>query len=421
MKKIIILFVIFFIAALIRYYLSNYFQREIIIEGVREKDIYFGETINLNNDISLSYSNGIVLAFQMVNRLGGINGRKLNLFIYDDDYNKDKAVKNAKILLEYENVLGLIGTWGTPTSYSIYDEVIGQKNIPFIAPLTGSNLIKSSPDNIMMLRPSYKSEISVILNHLNSLGLRNIAVIYQNDEYGISCFNDLSDLYSLNNYDINIIPATYERNSNYLYDAYKKILDDQDPFVNSYKRNAAVLNLDVILIFGTSKQEFHIINYFKKLKPSMYFYNISFVGDNTEKLKNIKNKSNIYLTNVIDISDRNFPILYNNLIKEVKISNGKNKILNVQINLNHNLIEGFVAGLFAANILKKMNPKYINRENFIKELYLDKENYVQIFDMKLGPFISSKVSRGLHTVYLSKYDEKTDKYNVISESKQIPT
>ena len=105
----------------------------------------------------------------------------------------------------------------------------------------------------------------------------------------------------------------------------------------------------------------------------------------------------------------------------MKISNGKNKILNVQINLNHNLIEGFVAGLFAANILKKMNPKYINRENFIKELYLDKENYVQIFDMKLGPFISSKVSRGLHTVYLSKYDEKTDKYNVISESKQIPT
>lgn len=421
MKKIIILFVIFFIAASIRYYLSNYFQKEIIVEGVREKDIYFGETVNLNNVVPLSYSNGIVLAFQMVNRLGGINGRKLNLFIYDDDYNKDKAIKNAKILLEYDNVLGLIGTWGTPTSYAIYDQVIGQRSIPFIAPLTGSNLIRSEPDNIMMLRPSYHSEISVILKHMNSLGLKNIGVIYQNDEYGISCFNDLSDIYSVNNYNINIIPATYERNSTYLYDTYKNILDDQDPFIDSYKRNSAALNLDAILLFGTARQQIHIINYFKKLKPSIYFYGISFVGENTEKLKTLKNKSNIYMTNVINVNDRSFPILYSNLIKEMKISNDKNKILGVPIVLNQNLIEGFVAGMFAVNILKKMNPNHINRQNFIKSLYSQKENYIQVFDMKLGPFINSKISRGLHTIYLCKYDEKTEKYNVISESQETAT
>jgi hypothetical protein len=423
MKKIIILFAIFLIAISIRLYLTNYFQREIITEGVKGNSIYFGETINLNDSISLSYSNGIVLAFQMINRFGGINGRDLNLFIYDDDYNKEKAVKNARILLEYDNVLGLIGTWGTATSYAIYDQVIGQKDIPFIAPLTGSNLIKSEPDNIIMLRPSYYSEISLVLKHINSLGLKNLGVIYQNDEYGISCFNDLSEIYSTNNYSINIIPATYERNTTYLYDTYKKLLNNEEPFVDSYNRNNAVLNIDAIFLLGTSKQEIYIINYFKKLKPSMYFYNISFVGENVEKLKNIKNKSNIYITNVINVNNTSFPLLYKNLINEMKFSNNTNKTLGVPINLNQNLIEGFIAGLFTANILKKMDPNDINRKNFIKQLYsqTEGENYVQVFDMKIGPFISSKISRGLHKIYLCKYNEETGQYNVILESKEIAT
>lgn len=416
MKKIIILFIIFSIAIAIRFYLSNYFQKEIIVEGVRENNIYFGETVNLNNSVSLSYSNGIVLAFQMVNRLGGINGKKLNLFIYDDDYNKDKTVKNAKILLEYDNVLGLIGSWGTPTSYAVYDKVIGQRNIPFIAPLTGSNLVRTDRDNLIMLRPSYKSEISLILKHINSLGLKNIGVIYQNDEYGISCFNDLSDLYSINNYPINLITATYETNSTYMYDTYKKILDNQDPFINTSKRNTAVSNIDVILLFGTSRQEIHIINYFKKLKPTMYFYNISFVGQNVEKLKKLKNKSNIYLTTVINVNNKRFPILYNNLINEMKLCNNKNQILKVPIMFNQNLIEGFIAGLFTSNILKKIKPNNINRESFINQLYSKKENYIDVFDMKIGPFVSTIESRGLHKVYLSKYNERLDKFDIILES-----
>ena len=270
MKKIIILFAIFLIAISIRLYLKNYFQRQIITEGVKENSIYFGETINLNDSISLSYSNGIVLAFQMINRFGGINGRDLNLFIYDDDYNKEKAVKNARILLEYDNVLGLIGTWGTATSYAIYDQVIGHKDMPFIAPLTGSNLIKSEPDNIIMLRPSYYSEISLVLKHINSLGLKNLAVIYQNDEYGISCFNDLSEIFAKHKVCIDMHPCNiydsilsiknkciyvgfYDKNNvfehkydnlyyvdNVNYDVYEKLIQ----FYNSNQFNKDIKTID---------------------------------------------------------------------------------------------------------------------------------------------------------------------------------
>ncbi len=36
--------------------------------------------------------------------------------------------------------------------------------------------------------------------------------------------------------------------------------------------------------------------------------------------------------------------------------------------------------------------------------------------MRLGPFLSSKESRGLHKVYLSKYNEQQDKFEIILES-----
>lgn len=410
MKKFITILILLIIAVFVRIFSNYYFTKEIIVEGVMKKNIYFGQTINLNNEVPVSYSNGIVLAFEMINRFGGINGNKLNLFIYNDDYDKEKSIKNAKILLEYDNVLGLIGSWGTPTSYSIFDKVIGQRHIPFIAPLTGSNLIKVDPDNVMIIRPSYRGEINIMLNDIVSKGLKNIAIIYQNDEYGISCMNDLTNLYSINDYPINIISASYDRNSSYLLDTFKKLLGDNEPFIDSYKRNSMASNIDAILLFGTSKQEPYVINFFKKLKPDIYFYNLSFVGENLDTLQKLRNKSNIYITNVLHVNENYSPILYNNLLREIKYNNSINPYLKTPIIMTQNLIEGFIAGIFTANILKRVDHKNINRENFIKALYKEKENYIDVFDLRLGPFISNQDSKGLRTVYLLKYNEDTNRY-----------
>jgi hypothetical protein len=414
MKKIAIILLLLLISLIINIYSKEFFNREIIVEGVRNKNIYFGQSVNMESEVPLSYSNGIVLAFQLINRMGGINGYNLNLFVYNDNYDKEKAVKNAKILLEYDNVLGLIGTWGTPTSFAIYDKVIGQRNIPFIAPLTGSNLIRTDPNNVMMIRPSYIQEIDEILKHIVSNKLRNICVFYQNDEYGISCMNDLMNLYSTNDYPINIKSSSFERNSSYLYETFSKILDNNEPLVNSFERNSIIDNIDAILLFGTSKQEFYIINYFKKIKPNMFFYNISFVGENIKNLKKLKNKSNIYITNVLRVDETYHPILYKNLINEIEYNKSINPYLKTPIIMTQNLIEGFIAGLFASKIIEKINGKHINRENFINQLYNKKENYINVFDLKLGPFSSNTESTGLHKVYLLRFNGDTNTYEYIS-------
>lgn len=407
-KITIIILIIFFIITTI--YLSRYFEKQIIVEGVKEHNIYFGQTINMNNSTALSYSNGIVLGFQMMNRYNEMNGYKLNLFIYNDDYDKNKAVKNAKILLDYDNVLGLIGTWGTPTAYEVYDKIIGQKNIPFIAPSSGSSILKTEYDNMIMIRPSFKSEIELILDNMRKNNIKNISVIYQNDVYGISCLNDLVKLYSTNNYNINIKYASYETNSRYLSDTYKNILG-ADPFINSQNRTDAINNIDAVLLFTTTFEQIDVIDYFKKLKPNIFIYNISPIGENLNKLKQLKNKSNIFMTTVVKVNNNSYPVLYNTILNEVKYSNSMNKYLNVPITVTNNFIEGFIAGVFVGNIVKKMRHNNINRTAFINEVY--NLEYIDVFDMKLGPFITDKESRGLHKPYIMKFNPITDKYDYI--------
>ena len=74
-----------------------------------------------------------------------------------------KAVQNAKLLVDYQNVLALIGTWGTPTNIGILNDVIQDKTVPIISPLTGSNVLYNNFDKrIILTRDSYKNEINTI-------------------------------------------------------------------------------------------------------------------------------------------------------------------------------------------------------------------------------------------------------------------
>lgn len=429
--RLIIIFIVFILLyIIIQYYLSYYFKQEIIVEGIKENNIYLGQTIDMTNKNAISYSDGIVLAFQMVNRLGGINGYKLNLFVYDDNYDKDKSVRNAKILLDYDNVFGLIGSWGTSQSHAIYDKVIGNRNIPFISTNSGSNLLRNSNNNCIILRPSYKSELELIVQHINYQGFKNIAVIYQNDDFGISCFNDLVNLYSSNGYNINIIPAIYEEKTIYLYDCYKDILNGSytfyknegkmlngiNPYYNNKQRQDAVSNIDAVIIISTSLQQKYIIEYFKNIKPDMSFYSMSNIGNNSYQIRKLKNKSNIYETTILYVNKDKYKELYNAILNELEYSKYKNPFTKEKIILDNKLIEGFITGMFVSSIFKKINK--ITRENFINEIYKNKENFFDIFDMRLGPFIENEdYSAGFNNLYLTKYNEETNSYDIIYEKK----
>ena len=44
--------------------------------------------------------------------------------MYDDKYEPTLSISNSKILVDYFNVLALIGSFGTPTTVAILNETI---------------------------------------------------------------------------------------------------------------------------------------------------------------------------------------------------------------------------------------------------------------------------------------------------------
>src|SRR6185436_10142483 len=80
--------------------------------------------------------------------------------------------------------LALFGYIGTPTSVAALPLATSAK-APFFAPFTGAMALRE-PFNrhVFHLRASYNDETALIVKQLTSLGLKKIAVFYQNDAYG---------------------------------------------------------------------------------------------------------------------------------------------------------------------------------------------------------------------------------------------
>jgi ABC-type branched-subunit amino acid transport system substrate-binding protein len=119
-----------------------------------------------------------------VNDQGGINGRKIELKTYDDQYSADIAVQCFKKLLS-ENVFA--AALFTGSGASARHIVLAENNkIPAVGFYPGPQLIyRPLRKYVFTARASYHEEIAAMVEHLwNDLGVRKIAVIYQEDAYG---------------------------------------------------------------------------------------------------------------------------------------------------------------------------------------------------------------------------------------------
>ena len=133
--------------------------------------------------LGVQFRNGAQLHFDRVNKAGGVNGRQIDLQSLDDGYEPDRCAANTKQLIE-RGVFALFGYIGTPTSLAALPLATAAK-VPFIAPFTGAEALRT-PFNrhAFHLRASYFDETAEIVKQLTAVGIKRIAVFYQNDSYG---------------------------------------------------------------------------------------------------------------------------------------------------------------------------------------------------------------------------------------------
>jgi ABC-type branched-subunit amino acid transport system substrate-binding protein len=87
--------------------------------GVFDNRIVFGQSAAFNGPaaaLGLRMREGILASFKEANAAGGVGGRRLELVPYDDGYEPEKAIANAKHLIDEDGVFALVGEVGTPTS-----------------------------------------------------------------------------------------------------------------------------------------------------------------------------------------------------------------------------------------------------------------------------------------------------------------
>lgn len=233
--------------------------------GVTDQKIVLGQSAAFSGpaaQLGIQLYAGAKAYFDLINVQGGIFGRKIEIQKLDDKYEADLAAANTKTLVESGDVFALFGYVGTPTSNAALP-IFTQAKVPFFAPFTGAQSLRE-PFNryIFNVRSSYYDETEHLVDRLVNVGIKNIAVFYQNDAYGKAGLAGVERALKKRNLPI-VETATVERNSVDVGKAVQKLLP---------RRPDAIVQISAYASCSA---------YIKEMRKAGYngqFYNVSFVG-----------------------------------------------------------------------------------------------------------------------------------------------
>jgi len=233
--------------------------------GVTDQSIVIGQSAALSGPaqgLGLELRSGAKLHFDQVNAAGGIHGRKIQLESLDDGYEPDKAAANTKALIRDAKAFALFGYVGTPTTQAALP-LVTEAHIPFIGAFTGAQLLRD-PFNkyVFNVRASYFDETEKIAEHLTTVGVTKIAVLYQNDAYGKAGLAGMERALEKRKLKP-LITATVERNSTDVEAAVKTI---------------SAAKPDAVLVVSAYKSVAAFVMAMKKQGSAAVIHNLSFVG-----------------------------------------------------------------------------------------------------------------------------------------------
>lgn len=212
--------------------------------------------------LGIQFSQGAKLYFNQLNAQGGVGRRQVELRTLDDGYEPERCVANTQKFLA-DDVTALFGYLGTPTSMAALP-LLQKAKVPLIAPLTGGAGLRDPKlaQIVFNLRASYADETAMMVKQLVALGLKKIAVFYQNDAYGQSGMDGVTA--ALQSHGLRPVgAATVERNSTDVSKAVKSLL---------------TLGSDVIVQVGTYGASAAFVRAARQAGYGGQFYNVSFVG-----------------------------------------------------------------------------------------------------------------------------------------------
>lgn len=311
--------------------------------------------------LGIQFQQGAKLWFDQFNAQGGVAGRLIEMHTLDDGYETDRCVANTRKFLE-EDVFATFGYIGTPTSQAALP-LLSKAQIPFIAPFTGAKILREpAQKNVFHLRASYNDEIEVIVKQLTNLGLRKIAVFYQNDAYGQSGLDGVT--HALAARDLKPVGvATVERNSQNVDAAVKGLMataPDAIIQVSVYKSCAAFIRTARKAGYGGT------------------FYNLSGVGTQALVDELGRDGAGVVVTQVVPSPFSSTRPIAREFADAVKKAGGTAQV-------NFSSIEGYLAAKLVTEGFKRAGGKGVTREGLIAGIESIGRQSLGGFDINVTP------------------------------------
>ncbi len=131
---------------------------------------------------------GAEIVFNKANSENGVSGHKVKFITFDDGYDPKQTVsllENVFKDLRPTLILGLVGT--ANTGAALKSGFLEKYQTALIGPYTGADVLRSDDTKrVFHIRASYSEEIDRLVHHYSQMRFAKIALIYENDAFGLS-------------------------------------------------------------------------------------------------------------------------------------------------------------------------------------------------------------------------------------------
>lgn len=314
--------------------------------GVTDTTITFGQSAALDGPaaaLGVGMREGILAAFAEANRNGGVAGRQLELKSYDDGYEPERAISNVQNLINQDQVFGLIGAVGTPTSKAT-QPIATENAVPFVGPFTGAGFLRDAAlTNVINVRSTYGQETEAWIKHLTEdLGYDRIAILYQDDSFGRVGLAGVNKALEKRGLSL-VAEGTYKRNTTAVKSALLTIRK-ADP--------------QAVVMVGAYKPIAEFIKLARKTKVNATFVNISFVGSKALAKELGKDGEGVVITQVV-------PFPWDNSIPLVQQYQAAMKAHDASAEPGFVSLEGYMVGRITIMALENAQGE-LTRESFLK-------------------------------------------------------
>lgn len=147
-------------------------------QGVSATTVVLGQSAPLSGPAQAAgeeIRNGALAYLRAFNEAGGAHGRRIELATLDDAGEPARALANTQRLVEQLRVFALLAY----PDASVTREVLAaaqQGRVPFIAPLSGTDLVRLPHRTVVTVRASRAEELERVVEHYAQLGLKHFGL-----------------------------------------------------------------------------------------------------------------------------------------------------------------------------------------------------------------------------------------------------